>query len=484
MKNLVFILLVIIVSNLTASIINIPEDQPTIQEGINVTADGDTVLVHPGTYYENINYNGNNITIASQFLTTQDTSFISQTSIDGNQNGSVVTFGTGEDNSALLSGFTITNGQSQVYGSGISCIDASPTLSNLKVLNNHFSSWGIGGGINFLNSTAVLENIKLINNSAQFGGGFFGEDSQLEITNLTCIGNESYNGGAICLLQAEVTIYNALIHGNYTSNEGGAIWTDRSDLNLINATISDNSVLCYGGGIYLIWSSYINLINCVFLENYPEDICFTYDSYYPNSTMNITHNNFAGGEDGIVTNNNGFLNMLEGNIYLDPEFVGIEDFHLQDSSPCIGSGIDQILIAGVNYQAPEFDLNGNPRPVPAGSMPDIGVYENPLGNPQVGITNGQLLKTNFYLSNYPNPFNPTTTIEFSIQNDSIIELSIYNLKGQIVKTLINNEVIKGNHLITWNGDDHIEHSVSSGVYYYELKVNGKTEAIQRCLLLK
>lgn len=86
--------------------------------------------------------------------------------------------------------------------------------------------------------------------------------------------------------------------------------------------------------------------------------------------------------------------------------------------------------------------------------------------------------------NYPNPFNPTTTIVFSIQNDSQIELSVFNIKGQKIKTLIQNEFTKGNHSIIWNGNDDKGNSVSSGIYYYELNINGKTEAVKKCLLLK
>ena len=90
----------------------------------------------------------------------------------------------------------------------------------------------------------------------------------------------------------------------------------------------------------------------------------------------------------------------------------------------------------------------------------------------------------FNLSNYPNPFNPITTISFSIKEDSKINLSIYNIKGQKVKTLINNEISKGNHSISWNGEDENNNSVSSGVYLYKLKVNNKTDVIKKCLLLK
>ncbi len=88
------------------------------------------------------------------------------------------------------------------------------------------------------------------------------------------------------------------------------------------------------------------------------------------------------------------------------------------------------------------------------------------------------------ISNYPNPFNPSTTIEFSIHNDSNIDLSIFNIKGQKIKTLANNDFTKGNHSIVWNGDNDSGNSVSSGIYFYNLNINGKTEALKKCLLLK
>ena len=86
--------------------------------------------------------------------------------------------------------------------------------------------------------------------------------------------------------------------------------------------------------------------------------------------------------------------------------------------------------------------------------------------------------------NFPNPFNPSTTIEFSIQNNAIIELTIYNLKGQKINTLVQNEITKGSHSIVWNGDDYFGNSVSSGIYFYKLNVNGKIEAVKKCLMMK
>ncbi len=86
--------------------------------------------------------------------------------------------------------------------------------------------------------------------------------------------------------------------------------------------------------------------------------------------------------------------------------------------------------------------------------------------------------------NYPNPFNPTTMISFSIPDESKVELTVYNIKGQKVKTLVNDNLAKGIHEVLWNGKDYHNKSVASGVYFYKLSVNGKNHFIKKCLMLK
>lgn len=104
---------------------------------------------------------------------------------------------------------------------------------------------------------------------------------------------------------------------------------------------------------------------------------------------------------------------------------------------------------------------------------------------QVSANNNLILEgKKDQINNSPNPFNPSTTISFSIQNDSEVELSIYNIKGQKVKTLANNHYGEGIHSIIWDGDDQNGHPVSSGLYCYKLNINGNTAAVKKCLLLK
>jgi photosystem II stability/assembly factor-like uncharacterized protein len=110
----------------------------------------------------------------------------------------------------------------------------------------------------------------------------------------------------------------------------------------------------------------------------------------------------------------------------------------------------------------------------------LGDVQNMTGT---GISPVEII-TNNNLSIYPNPFNPSTTISFSIPTKSKIELTVYNIKGQKVRTLINNKIEKGNHSINWNGKDENNNSVSSGVYFYKLNVNNVPKVIKKSLLLK
>ncbi|MCD4819853.1 MAG: S8 family serine peptidase [Candidatus Cloacimonetes bacterium] len=85
--------------------------------------------------------------------------------------------------------------------------------------------------------------------------------------------------------------------------------------------------------------------------------------------------------------------------------------------------------------------------------------------------------------NYPNPFNPETTIEFNLANESKTTLVIYNIKGQKVKTLINGDRKAGFHQVVWQGKDEIGNQVANGVYLYRLKSNNYT-SIRKMLMLK
>ncbi len=90
--------------------------------------------------------------------------------------------------------------------------------------------------------------------------------------------------------------------------------------------------------------------------------------------------------------------------------------------------------------------------------------------------------------NYPNPFNPSTQIKFSLPTNAIVNLTIYNLLGEVVRELVNSEMNSGVHTIQWNSDDISGNKVSSGIYFYKLTANGingsEFNQVRKMILLK
>ncbi len=87
------------------------------------------------------------------------------------------------------------------------------------------------------------------------------------------------------------------------------------------------------------------------------------------------------------------------------------------------------------------------------------------------------------IGNYPNPFNPTTTIRFSLNENSNVSLDIFNIKGQHVKSLVKENLNSGMHNKTWDGKDQKNKNVSSGIYFYKLQT-GKYNSIKKMILVK
>ncbi len=480
-------------------LINVPGDQPTIQAAIDIAADGDTILVQPDTYYENIDYCGKRIVIGSLYLTTQDTTYVSQTIINGNQDESVVSFSLGENSEAILTGFTLTEGFA-MNGGGINCCNSNPTLINLIITNNTagIGLYDGGGGIHLSNSNAVLENVVIKNNeSFHSGGGIYCRDNSNPIfSNVTISNNTAYNegggmlcresnpnftnsvisnntcsdgGGISCFLNVELTMENTQFSNNL-ANRGAALYLrDNCNALMINTTLSENTAYDFGGGMYCKKNSNPILINSIFWNDSPEEI-YLAENNEP-SSIAITYCDIQAGETGIILNN-GSVNWLEGNIDDDPLFGW--HYYLPENSPCVDTGI------------PFFEWQGNilldltPDEY-YGIAPDIGAYE--YGFVKADELTEIPLQDCILLQNYPNPFNPNTTIKFSLPEESVVTLSIYNVKGQRVKQLVSEEMAAGQHTVVWNGTDKSNKSVASGLYFYKLTSDDET-VMRKMLLLK
>jgi hypothetical protein len=88
------------------------------------------------------------------------------------------------------------------------------------------------------------------------------------------------------------------------------------------------------------------------------------------------------------------------------------------------------------------------------------------------------------MQNYPNPFNPQTSIKYNLTEDSHVRLTIHNLRGEIVTTLVNTDQVGGEHTVAWDGTNQRGEKVSSGVYFYRLKLGDGTSVTKKMVMLK
>lgn len=102
-------------------------------------------------------------------------------------------------------------------------------------------------------------------------------------------------------------------------------------------------------------------------------------------------------------------------------------------------------------------------------LPWKGLFSGKMTTGVEDMSNSNVPNEYFLAHNYPNPFNPVTTIEFSVPEESYVKLEIYNILGQKVRTLLDKILLQGTHRLEWNGKDEKSNILSSGIYFYRIE---------------
>lgn len=522
--------------------INIPDDYPLIQLGIDAAVDGDTVLVASGTYNEELFIVNKDIVLGSHYLITGDTSFIFTTIINAASLMPAIVVDNVSGNVAAITGFTIQNGNGNsgggiyitgnsdliisynfisfnqaIQGGGVFCGDSSsPSIIDNQIVNNLADD---GGGIYCeLNSNPLIANNLIGNNDAQFlGGGICCMDSDPTIVNNTINGNQvgpAYStGGGIHCYNSEAYIQYNEIRNNSCNHTGGGINLQNADAFIDQNIIADNWASSAGGGIYCNGCAPVIAGN-LFLWNITEymggAVCLGY-------------------ADAIIINNTIFENIAVeiGGIYChysSPEIVNTIlwadsatfDFEIyagENSYPEVrycdveggytGTGnidIDPLfrhpagedfhlmaIFCGQVLDSPCIDA-GDPNIMDLYLSCDwgLGTYVSDMGaygggdSAQVAIfaENLKLPEKCMLAQNYPNPFNAATKIKFTLSKSQNVTLKIYDLIGREIQSLFEGYEMAGSHTITYIPSD-----LCSGVYFYRLQAGDMVET-NRMVLLK
>jgi len=335
----------------------------SIQEAINCASSDDVIEVNTGTYTENINFKGKQITVRS-------TAGPDSTVIDGGNSGPVVIFNSWEQRETVLEGFTIRHGVGKKidgldygFGGGILCRGSSPTIKDNIIEQNKADPYtgglfGLGGGICISDHSYpdVKGNI-IENNQAELGGGIY-----IDKTN----DPEEYG-------LTDTIIMNNLICSNTSMLGGGIFVCKSSNSQIINNTIADNVAEVEGGGIWIDeYTSTPSIVNTILWGN-GDDI------YGADSSML----SYCDIEDGDFTG-------LNGNISQDPQFIGGNNYHLSDGSPCIDAG------------DPDSDYSNEPEQ--NGCRVNMGAY----GNTIEATTSSDIDADDLYgaCDNCPGDYNP------------------------------------------------------------------------------
>ncbi len=255
---LILVLILVLGANGWCTVISIPADYPTVQQGLNAAVENDTILVADGTYYENLKFPPFNLTLASHFIMDGDSSHIDATILDGSQpadpdSASVIYMDGGQDSSTCVVGFTITGGKGTRnslwwpgydihYGGGCALYECSPVIKK-----NYFVSdtSNLGSGVYLGPGTnALIQDNRLFQNHCNGGNGTVkGDSCGGRVMGNEIHDNSAYAYAALAFLHCDtVWILGNYIHDNTAQRIIVGSFVHGTYI-MIENTISDHTAL-------------------------------------------------------------------------------------------------------------------------------------------------------------------------------------------------------------------------------------------------
>lgn len=356
---------------------------PLVQAALDAAEDGDAILVLPGTYIQNIDFLGKDVSLISR-------DGPATTILDGNHFLSVITFATEETRDALVTGFTITHGLGSGNGSfniggGIRIFQAAPTIHGNWIIDNqaHF-----GGGIDCEESNALIVDNFISDNfvgDSHFrhltgdGGGISFYNSSGEAYQNVIVSNIANRQGGGIVIQDDngtgtypmnITIANNVIASNIVETRlgGGIAYFFRGNVTVRGCTITGNTAVNANGIVVSGSAATLALENSIVYAN--DNAAGSSEGFFnAGSTTNVSWCDVEGGLTSFLTGGGAVLNWGAGNIDANPLFVNDDagDYSLRPCSPCIHAGNPAFVGTG------EFDVGGAAR-VFNGRV-DVGAYE-------------------------------------------------------------------------------------------------------------
>ena len=357
--------------------------------------------------------------------------------------------------SATLTECIVDGNSAPFYGGGMYIRYARVTATRCSIRANVSSNWG--GGFYAVADTTALTDCTISRNAAVVAGGVHGAgNGRTTLRGCTLAGNTAKVAGAVrCEHGHHVTLIKCVVSGNdcpdteapYAGTRAAGLEVESlGRLRTTNCTVVGNTG---GAGYYNSFGTAV-LRDCIVRGNSPCQVAEgdPQQAVYGWQTITtVSYSCIQGGWEGT------------GNIDADPLFVNAAagDYRLQAGSPCINTGDPSLTDSD-------------------GSRSDMGAI--PLG--ATGPTTESPMR--FTLSqNLPNPFNPVTTVPYTITEAGLVTLSVYNLQGQLVRTLVQGIVQPGEHHAVWDGRDFAGRAAASGVYVYRL--SAPEGALARRMLL-